>query len=148
TDELEAIAKELKQPEALKRAHVGDDDFGEQYGSVWKYQELSIDTLKKRCGQKDVLVQCHRTVLKRVMLCCLHGNIRKEHCIDALEIEISSDTLVLPNGVADLAEVTDLQLVGGTPLPTHNDRNDLEILKRADTNRGIVISAEIENIQS
>lgn len=43
-DQLEAIAKELKQQDALIEPHVSDNDFAVEYGGMQKYQALIIRT--------------------------------------------------------------------------------------------------------
>ncbi|KAH7955838.1 hypothetical protein HPB52_004155 [Rhipicephalus sanguineus] len=45
-DQLEAIAKELKQQDALIEPHVSDNDFAVEYGGMQKYQALIIRRLK------------------------------------------------------------------------------------------------------
>lgn len=72
---------------------------------------------------------------------------RKEHCIEALEVEeICADRLVLPDNVAHLAGTEDLELADVTLAPARNDNWDIEVLIGADSYWSIV-NGEVRNLQ-
>lgn len=72
---------------------------------------------------------------------------RKEHCLEALEIEnICSDQLVLPDNVVDLAGVGELELADVTLSPFLNSARSIEILVGADHYWNMV-SGEVRKIQ-
>ncbi|XP_040066221.1 uncharacterized protein LOC120839888 [Ixodes scapularis] len=71
---------------------------------------------------------------------------RKEHCLEALEIEnICSDQLVLPDNVVDLAGVGELELADVTLSPFLNSKRSIEILVGADHYWNMV-SGEVRKI--
>ncbi|KAL1474294.1 hypothetical protein MTO96_038093 [Rhipicephalus appendiculatus] len=119
--------------------------------------KCAIETPKESSSQENVLVQNHRTQPLSVQtveadhvnaLLVLLDSSRKEHWIEAVEIkDICSDQQELPDDVAHLDGGTDLHLTDQTLSTNHNDRKDMDILNTTDTNRCIVMSGEIGNLQ-
>ncbi|XP_040071513.1 uncharacterized protein LOC120844020 [Ixodes scapularis] len=116
-------------------------------------EQLSRELKLEVIGEEEVTIYSFgRTAggttrkLRLVRLWLRSQYSRKEHCLEALEIEnICSDQLVLPDNVVDLAGVGELELADVTFPPFLNSKRNIEILVGADQYWNMV-SGEVRKI--